>query len=89
MQIYQKFTKVNHQTTKLIYIELEELEERYPDKSFIYVFQTVKTGAFRGDNAFQHHVDVVVEVPQKGKAVQYGRFNQGGELNIFENKMAA
>lgn len=63
--------------------QLESLESEYPDKSFIYVFQTVKTGAFRGDNGFQHHVDVVIEVPKKGHAIQYGRFNQGGEMNIF------
>lgn len=64
--------------------QLEDIESEYPDKSFIYIFQTVKTGAFRGDNSFQHHVDVVVEVPKKGKAVQFGRFNQGGTLNIFD-----
>mgnify|MGYP006154613169 CR=1 FL=1 len=29
------------------------------------------------------HVDVVIEVPEKGKVVQYGRFNQGGEIDIF------
>jgi hypothetical protein len=34
-------------------------------------------------------VDVVVELPEIGKAVQYGRFNQGGEMSIFpENKSA-
>jgi hypothetical protein len=30
-------------------------------------------------------VDVVIEVPEKGKAVQMGRFNQGGEMDIFAN----
>jgi hypothetical protein len=29
-------------------------------------------------------VDVVIEVPEKGKAIQMGRFNQGGEIDIFE-----
>jgi hypothetical protein len=34
-------------------------------------------------------VDVVIEVPEKGKAVQMGRFNQGGEILIFESRLAA
>ncbi|MBI2722803.1 MAG: hypothetical protein HYX39_11575 [Bacteroidetes bacterium] len=26
---------------------------------------------------------MVIEVPEQGKAIQYGRFNQGGKLNVF------
>lgn len=54
-----------------------------PEKSFLFIFQTTKEGKFRGANTFQHGVDCVIEVPIKGKAVQYGRFNQGGEMPIF------
>jgi hypothetical protein len=64
--------------------DLNLLKEEYPDKSFIYIFQTTKEGNFRGANVFQHDVDVVIEVPEKGKAVQFGRFNQGGEMEIFD-----
>ena len=46
-------------------------------------FQTTKEGKFKGANTFQHDVDSVIEVPERGKAVQYGRFNQGGEMPIF------
>ena len=63
--------------------DLNRLKAMYPDKSFIYVFQTTKEGKFRGANTFQHDVDSVIEIPEKGKAVQYGRFNQGGEMPIF------
>jgi predicted nucleotidyltransferase len=63
--------------------DLRELKSRYPAKSFIYIFQATKQGNFRGENSFQHDVDVVIEVPEKGKAVQMGRFNQGGQLDIF------
>ncbi len=63
--------------------ELNKLKAMYPDKSFVFVFQTTKEGKFRGANTFQHDVDSVIEVPEKGKAVQYGRFNQGGEIPIF------
>lgn len=64
-------------------IELDKLEKTYPNTSFIYVFQTTKDGSFRGDNEHQHNVDAVIEVPEKGLAVQYGRYNQGGQMQIF------
>lgn len=63
--------------------DLTALKMRYPQKSFINVFQTTKDGNFRGANTFQHDVDVVIEIPERGRAVQFGRFNQGGEMSIF------
>jgi hypothetical protein len=68
---------------KLTPDDLKNLEDQYPDKSFIYVFQVTKNGSARGTNEFMHNVDVVIEIPEKGKAVQFGRFNQGGEMDIF------
>lgn len=65
--------------------DLAQLEKRYPNTSFTYVFQATKHGAFRGSNKFQHNVDVVIEVPKKGIATQYGRFNQGSEMKIFND----
>jgi cell division septation protein DedD len=65
--------------------DLDHLNKTYPHTSFIEIYQTTKQGNFRGGNEFQHDVDIVIEVPEKGKAVQYGRFNQGGELNIFSD----
>lgn len=64
--------------------DLSQLEARYPNISFISIFQVTKSGNFRGNNGFQHEVDVVIEIPEKGKAIQYGRFNQGGEMDVFE-----
>lgn len=63
--------------------DLDKLKVDNKGKSFIYIFQATKGGKFKGNNEFQHDVDVVIEVPEQGKAVQFGRFNQGGELNIF------
>ena len=63
--------------------DLNNLKRQYTDKSFIYIFQSTKDGNFRGANSFQHDVDVVIEVPERGRAVQFGRFNQGGEISIF------
>lgn len=63
--------------------DLQRLKSFNPSKSFIFIFQSTKMGAFRGANTFQHDVDVVIEVPERGKAVQMGRFNQGGDISIF------
>ena len=63
--------------------DLNRLKKMNPTKSFIFVFQTTKEGNFRGANSFQHDVDAVIEIPERGKAVQFGRFNQGGEMKIF------
>ena len=63
--------------------DLEKLKTNNKGKSFIYVFQATKGGQFKGNNEFQHDVDVVIEIPEIGKAVQHGRFNQGGEMDIF------
>ena len=63
--------------------DLNRLKALNPAKSFVFIFQSTKQGTFRGENSFQHDVDVVIEVPERGKAVQMGRFNQGGEMEIF------
>lgn len=65
--------------------DLDTLKKDNPGVSFVYVFQTTKEGNFRGSNHFQHDVDVVIEIPEKGQAVQNGRFNQGGEMEIFDD----
>lgn len=65
--------------------DLRRLKAMNPETSFIYVFQVTKNGQFRGENNFQHDVDVVIEVPKKGRAIQYGRYNQGGEMEIFRS----
>ncbi len=66
--------------------DLRKLKEQNPVKSFVFVFQTTKTGNFRGANTFQHDVDIVIEIPERGKAIQFGRFNQGGEMSIFDDE---
>jgi hypothetical protein len=66
--------------------DLEILKANNPTVSFIYVFQTTKNGAFRGSNHFMHDVDIVIEIPEKGKAIQNGRFNQGGEMQFFDSE---
>ncbi len=69
--------------------DLNKLKAANPTKSFIFVFQSTKDGNFRGANSFQHDVDVVIEIPEKGKAIQMGRFNQGGAIDIFDYRKVA
>lgn len=69
--------------------DLDNLKRKNPGKSFIFIFQTTKDGNFKGANSYQHDVDVVIEIPEKGKATQFGRFNAGGEMNIFEDEQAS
>jgi hypothetical protein len=69
--------------------DLNKLKAFNPSKSFVFIFQSTKDGKFRGANTFQHDVDIVIEVPEKGKAVQMGRFNQGGEIQIFDDNSIA
>jgi hypothetical protein len=60
-----------------------------PSKSFVFIFQSTKDGKFRGANTFQHDVDIVIEVPERGRAIQMGRFNQGGAIEIFDSPLLA
>lgn len=69
--------------------DLQMLKRKNPGKSFIFIFQTTKDGKFKGANSYQHDVDVVIEVPERGKATQFGRFNQGGEMSIFDEAPVA
>jgi hypothetical protein len=65
--------------------DLKKLEEKNPKIGFVYVFQVTKAGKARGTNEFMHNVDMIVEFTDKGKAMQYGRFNQGGEIDVFNS----
>jgi predicted ATP-dependent serine protease len=65
-------------------MDVERLRLSNKGISFVFIFQTTKQGQFRGGNEFQHDVDIVIEIPEKGKAIQFGRFNQGGHMKIFK-----
>ncbi|MNE52493.1 DNA repair protein RadA [compost metagenome] len=64
--------------------ELNQLKENHPNISFIFVSQVTKAGKARGSNEFAHDVDSIIEFPERGRALQYGRFNQGGEMQVFD-----
>jgi len=64
--------------------DLLRLKDQNPGVSIIAISQVTKAGKARGSNMFSHDVDSIIDFPERGKAVQYGRFNQGGELNVFQ-----
>ncbi len=64
---------------------MEDFESANPEISFIYISQVTKDGKARGTHEHLHNVDIVINVSEPGKAFQYGRYNQGGQINIFNN----
>ncbi|MBL6445027.1 hypothetical protein JMN32_01820 [Fulvivirga sp. 29W222] len=64
--------------------DLLRMKEENPGVSFVYISQVTQDGRARGSKEFEHDVDVIIHVPEKGYAIQNGRFNQGGEMEIFE-----
>jgi len=64
--------------------ELEALKTKHPTRSFITIQQANKDGSYKGNSAFGHNTDVIIEV-NNGKAVTTkNRFNQTQkELSIY------
>ncbi len=50
--------------------------KKYPDTSFILIFETIKTGNFKGDQGWTHIVDGLVEV-EEFLAKSSGRYGNG------------
>jgi hypothetical protein len=65
--------------------ELEKLKERYPTRSFITIQQANKDGSYKGNSAFGHNTDIIIEVSE-GKAVTTkNRFNETNKhISIYE-----
>lgn len=64
--------------------DIEQIKAEYPNKGLIFISQVNKAGTARGSNEFYHNVDIIIQFPEIGRAVQYGRFNQGGEMFLFK-----
>jgi predicted ATP-dependent serine protease len=57
------------------------LRKQNPKTAFIFIFHTTKEGNFRGQQAFAHDVDVIIEV-ENGVAKANGRFGIGSIVEI-------
>ena len=62
--------------------DIEDIKRACPTTAFISIHQSTKEGDFRGGQQFAHNCDVIVQV-DKGVATSQGRFNGGGEYQIF------
>jgi len=67
---------------------LEALNGTYLETSFIGVHQVTKDGKARGTNEFIHDADVIIHVYEPGRARSRGRFNDGGEIDFFNEQAA-
>lgn len=62
--------------------ELEEIQEHYPNISFIYILQTNKQGNFYGKKKWEHLCDVVLRFEDGVVNVEKNRFGMVGEYSI-------
>ena len=61
-----------------------KLKAKYPEKSFILVFQATSDGGYRGSKEWEHEVDVSVSINDNGYAkVSKGRFGGNGTMKVF------
>jgi hypothetical protein len=72
-------------TLKLTPEDLQLLETSFPQISFIYLHQVTKDGRSRGSNEYSHNVDILVNLPEPGKAVQIGRYGPQAEMDFEIN----
>jgi DNA replication protein DnaC len=65
--------------------KLRSLRETNPDKIFIWIFQTTKTGVFRGSQEYQHDCDVVIAVKNGTASTenQKNRFGTNGTFIVY------
>ena len=59
--------------------ELEEIQDQYPQISFIYILQTNKQGSFYGKKKWEHLCDVVLRFEDGVVNVEKNRFGKVGE----------
>ena len=59
--------------------ELEEIQEQYPQISFIYILQTNRPGSFYGKKKWKHLCDVVLYFENGVVNVKKNRFGKVGE----------
>ncbi len=78
-----QFVFIDSATKKgLDHLDMERFNKKYPDSCFFYIIQETKDGKFRGSKEIEHEADTIIRV-DSGHATSYGRFNQGGEMDIF------
>jgi hypothetical protein len=57
--------------------DIEKLRKEFPRTAFFVILQVTKSGAFRGEQNWEHNCDCVFTFPEKGIVSQNGRFGSG------------
>jgi len=65
--------------------QVEQLKHENPNTLFITIHQATKQGQARGSQEYIHNADVIIRV-HEGVATSVGRFNEGGEYQVFKKK---
>ncbi len=68
--------------------DFTKMKRKYPEKSFILVFQATSSGDYRGNKKWEHAVDVSIYINDNGYAkVSKGRFGGDGTLKVFSGNI--
>jgi DNA replication protein DnaC len=54
--------------------QLSNLRASYPQSAFVYILQSTKAGAFKGDNRYAHDADIVIKLEKYNPVVEKTRF---------------
>ena len=61
------------------------LKNRYPEKTFVLVFQATSSGDYRGSKEWEHEVDASININENGYArAEKTRFGGTGTLKVFQ-----
>ncbi len=63
--------------------DLSKLRDENPQTSFMYIFQTTKSGSFKGSQEYSHDVDVVVVAENGVARTEKSRFGGNGEIKVY------
>ncbi len=64
-----------------------KLKNKYPQKTFILIFQSTVDGNYRGNKEWEHEVDVSIYINENGYAsAQKTRFGGAGTIKVFKGK---
>lgn len=70
---------------KMVVDDFVSLKEKYPNKSFVLIFQATVDGNYRGGKEWEHEVDVSININENGYAkTQKSRFGGNGSIKVFQ-----
>jgi len=62
---------------------LQEIKEKYPNLSIVYVMHETKGGVFKGGSEWEHFPDIIIKVDAGTAQTERSRFNEYGKMRVF------